>query len=180
MSTLKVSTIEPLDSDTTKTITIGSAGDTVNFAGAATGVGKLGQVVTATTSTEVTNTSTSYADIGLSATITPTATSSKIYVIASVSILGTTGGSSNQNVTTQHRILRGSTQIVNYNTSRINLSSNYGDAGNASSLTVLDSPSSTSELTFKVQQRVETANSRSSISQFNSTASTITLMEVLT
>ena len=28
MSTLKVSTIEPLDSDTTKTITIGSAGDT--------------------------------------------------------------------------------------------------------------------------------------------------------
>ena len=141
--------------------------------------GKIGQVVTATTSTEATNTSTSYADIGLSATITPTATSSKIYVIASVSILGTTGGSSNQNVTTQHRILRGSTQIVNYNTSRINLSSNYGDGGNASSLTVLDSPSSTSELTFKVQQRVETANSRSSISQFNSTASTITLMEVL-
>ena len=142
-------------------------------------LGKIGQVVTATTSTEATSTSTSYADIGLSATITPTATSSKIYVIASVSILGTTGGSSNQNVTTQHRILRGSTQIVNYNTSRINLSSNYGDAGNASSLTVVDSPSSTSELIFKVQQRVETANSRSSISQFNSTASTITVMEVL-
>jgi len=34
MSTLKVSTIEPLDSDTTNTITIGSAGDTI--AGAAT------------------------------------------------------------------------------------------------------------------------------------------------
>ena len=164
------------------TVTTGKIADNaVTSAKLASGLalGKIGQVVTATTSTEATSTSTSYADIGLSATITPTATSSKIYVIASVSILGTTGGSSNQNVTTQHRILRGSTQIVNYNTSRINLSSNYGDAGNASSLTVLDSPSSTSELTFKVQQRVETANSRSSISQFNSTASTITLMEVL-
>ena len=35
MSTLKVSTIEPLDSDTTKTITIGSAGDAINLAGSA-------------------------------------------------------------------------------------------------------------------------------------------------
>ena len=35
MSTLKVSTIEPLDSDTTNTINIGSSGDTVNLAGAA-------------------------------------------------------------------------------------------------------------------------------------------------
>ena len=39
MSTLKVSTIEPLDSDTTNTITIGSSGDTIAFAGTVSGVG---------------------------------------------------------------------------------------------------------------------------------------------
>tara|TARA_R110002049_G_scaffold193384_1_gene362268 strand:+ start:517 stop:1095 length:579 start_codon:yes stop_codon:yes gene_type:complete len=39
MSTLKVSTIEPLDSDTTNTITIGSSGDTVNLAGTVSGAG---------------------------------------------------------------------------------------------------------------------------------------------
>ena len=36
MSTLKVSTIEPLDSDTTNTITIGSSGDTIAFASTTT------------------------------------------------------------------------------------------------------------------------------------------------
>lgn len=39
MSTLKVSTIEPLDSDTTNTITIGSAGDAINLAGTVSGAG---------------------------------------------------------------------------------------------------------------------------------------------
>jgi len=39
VSTLKVSTIEPLDSDTTNTITIGSAGDAINLAGTVSGVG---------------------------------------------------------------------------------------------------------------------------------------------
>ena len=56
------------------------------------GVGKIGQVVQATTSTESTNTSASYADTGLSASITPTSTSSKILVLCSVSANMGTGG----------------------------------------------------------------------------------------
>ena len=139
------------------------------------GTGKIGQVVTATTSTAVTNSSTTYADIGLSASITPSATSSKIYVTVVISNLGTT--SPETNVTTQHRILRDTTQVVFYNTARIN--GIESDTGGSPSLIVLDSPSTASAVTYKVQQRVEVAGSRTSISQWNGGASTIVLMEVL-
>jgi len=46
-------------------------------------------------------------------------------------------------------------------------------------LLVLDSPSTTSAITYKIQQRVEVAGGRTSISQHNTGASTIVAMEVL-
>jgi len=89
MSTLEVNKITPISGGTT--VTLGDSGDTFNLAsGATAGFGKIGQIVTATTSTEVSNTSTSYADVGLSASITPTSTSSKVFVIVSASLAGTT------------------------------------------------------------------------------------------
>ena len=139
--------------------------------------GKIGQVVSSANSqTNVQNTSTTYADIGLSASITPSATSSKIYVTVVVSMLGDCG--SETNVTTQHRILRGSTQIIQFNTARINGVQSH--IGGSPSLAILDSPSTAgSSVTYKVQQRVEVANGRSVTSHWNSGASTITLMEIL-
>ena len=139
------------------------------------GVGKIGQVVSATTSTAVTNSTTSYADIGLSVTITPTSTSSKIYINAAVTNIETT--SPETNVTTQHRILRDATEVVRYNTARIN--GVESDSGGSNALLVLDSPSTTSAITYKIQQRVEVAGGRTSISQHNTGASTIVAMEVL-
>jgi len=140
------------------------------------GTGKIGPVVSSANSqTNVQNTSTTYADIGLSASITPSAASSKIYVTVVVSMLGETG--SETNVTTQHRILRGSTQIIQFNTARIN--GVQSAIGGSPSLAILDSPSTTSAVTYKVQQRVEVASGRSVTSHWNSGASTITLMEVL-
>ena len=138
-------------------------------------LGKIGQVVSATTSTAVTNSTTSYADIGLSVTITPTSTSSKIYINAAVTNIGTT--SPETNVTTQHRILRDATEVVRYNTARIN--GVESDSGGSNALLVLDSPSTTSAITYKIQQRVEVAGGRTSISQHNTGASTIIAMEVL-
>ena len=52
----------------------------------ASGTGNVLQVVAATESTGVTTTSQSYQDTGLSASITPSATSSKILVIVSQNI----------------------------------------------------------------------------------------------
>ena len=141
------------------------------------GTGKIGQVVTATTSTEVANTSASYADVGLSVAITPTATSSKIYVIVSGSMIGSTGSSNNINGFI--RILRGSTEIAEYLGVRVDGVSGMQN-GFSCSYTDLDSPSTTSAVTYKVQQKLETAgSSRASTFCFNSKLSTITLMEVL-
>ena len=140
--------------------------------------GKIGQIVTATTSTEVANTSTSYADVGLSASITPTATSSKIYVIVSASNAGTTGSSAN-NIASFVRLVRGSTEIAEYLALRVDNVTNM-QSGGSFSYTDLDSPSSTNAVTYKVQQKLETAgNGRSTFFCFNSKLATITLMEVL-
>tara|TARA_R110002153_G_scaffold272346_1_gene440922 strand:+ start:453 stop:995 length:543 start_codon:yes stop_codon:yes gene_type:complete len=152
-------------------------GSAVALGGSTTvGGGKIGQAVFASTSTEVSNSTTTYGDIGLSASITPSATSSKIHVTAVVSMMGDCG--SETNVTVQHRIMRDSTPIVEFNTARINGVQSH--IGGSPSLAFLDSPSTSgSAVTYKVQHRVEVANGRGVTSSWNSGASTITLMEVL-
>lgn len=143
------------------------------------GVGKIGQVVQATTSTESTNTSASYADTGLSASITPTSTSSKILVLCSVSANMGTGG--DIYMASFFNIVRGSTQITEYgNRIRSGAGGSSHESGASISLQYLDSPSTTSATTYKVQHKVEVSgNSRSTVAQFNSKASNIILMEVL-
>ena len=140
-------------------------------------LGKIGQIVTATHSTEVANTSASYADVGLSASITPTATSSKIYVIVSATNAISTGSSNN--IVSLVRLVRGSTEIAEYLGVRVDGVSGMQNGG-AFSYTDLDSPSTTSAVTYKVQQKLETAgSSRTSFFCFNARLATITLMEVL-
>ena len=69
-------------------VATGSAGQVLTSAGAGApptfatiAGGKVLQVVNATTSTEVSNTATSYIDTGLTASITPSSTSSKVLII---------------------------------------------------------------------------------------------------
>ena len=177
MSTLEVNKITPISGGTT--VTLGDSGDTFNLAsGATAGFGKIGQIVTATTSTEVSNTSTSYADVGLSASITPTSTSSKVFVIVSASLAGTTGSGAN-NLLSLIQLVRGSTSIAEYLGTRIDNVTNM-QSGGACSYTDLDSPSTTSATTYKVQQKLNTSgDGRTSFFCFNNRLATITLMEVL-
>ena len=141
------------------------------------GTGKIGQIVTATYSTEVANTSASYADVGLSVAITPTATSSKIYVIVSATNAITTGSANN--IVSLVRLVRGSTEIAEYLGVRVDSVTGMQNGG-AFSYTDLDSPSTTSAVTYKVQQKLETAgDGRTSFFCFNARLATITLMEVL-
>ena len=81
MSTLKVSTISPLGTDATKTITLGESAGTLAIASGAktSGFGKIGQIVEGSSSTNYTNSSTSMSEM-LNASITPTSTSSKILI----------------------------------------------------------------------------------------------------
>jgi len=131
---------------------------------------KILQVVNATQNTEVATTSSSLVDTGLTATITPSATSSKIAVWYSMPILVQTTD------IIQVALIRGSTNILN------NVRAMY--AQNPSSQQVisncfLDSPSTTSATTYKVQfSSGGTASSVFAAMWNNENPSSIMLMEV--
>ena len=188
MSTLKVSTIEPLDSDTTNTITIGSAGDTIAFTGTTTGVGKIGQVVNTVTYTQQNITTTSYTDMtDMSLSITPSSASSKI--LALVNINGIFVNTASDDAAQTKLVVTPSggsaSTIAVYSRYSAKAFSNQGAA--TVSGTTLYTVGSAVEHTFKVQIRTRNGNSvifntnDSSNTQLgdNSSNSTITLMEVL-
>jgi hypothetical protein len=175
---------------------IGTTGQVLTVSGgvptwatpSAGGGGKVLQVVSTTKTDTFTSTSTSFTDItGLSVSITPSATTSKIMVFYNVTGSGDVGVN-----TSSVRLVRGATAI------------NIGDAagsrtpatngifegettaiGNAST-NFLDSPSTTSATTYKIQVRcnnggnsfINRSESDSDQGQNNRTTSTITVMEI--
>ena len=157
----------------------------LKWAAPAGGGGKVLQVVQASYDLSTTIASTTYTDTGLSATITPSSTSSKIYVqVVQMSLV--------QRSTTDNggggiRVLRGSTSIFEPATGKYeqNYVSLPGTSASSVSLYLsipvnyLDSPSSTSALTYKTQGAIyTTANSGSSTYQIGNSKSTITLWEI--
>ena len=127
--------------------------------------GSVLQVVQALDTGNFSTTSTTYVDTNLSATITPTSTSSKILVL--VSQTGFTSSSQN----TYWNVVRGTT-VVTEAKSQSN-TSGYKFAGNF--INYLDSPSTTSAVTYKTQ--VNTTASTIYM-QWGTGSSTITLMEI--
>ena len=157
MSTLKVSTISPLGTDATKTITIGESGGTLGIASGAktSGFGKIGQVVQAVKTDTQSTTSTSFVDIsGISVSITPSSTSSKIFITANI-----TGGHVINDTNIIFQLKRDTTDIYLGTTasgSRINASASLytgNDSNHADKATMsfVDEPSSSSAITYKVQ-----------------------------
>ena len=140
--------------------------------------GNVIQVVNATYSTVTGISSTSYTDSGITTSITPSSTSSKILIIVSIS--GRVYSQQNGDRTYTQNIVRGATQ-VHENASL--LQSGTGLNGYAvypiKDMTYLDSPSTTSSTTYKVQFKVDnTANDTSMRINEASGVSTITLMEI--
>ena len=110
--------------------------------------GSVLQVVQGSSSTFVINNTSTYADTGLTASITPSSASSKVLIQASLPFqLGTNGG----NGQLQFRIVRDSTSLVS------NLSVNnvqyIVQLSLVQNLIWLDSPSTTSATTYKIQFR---------------------------
>jgi hypothetical protein len=179
MSKIEVDAIEPQSGTS---LTLGASGDTITIpsgatltnSGTATGFGKVLQVVSAFTTTEATSASATYSDTGLTASITPSSASSKVLVLVqqSVSKAGATVG----NI----RVYRGATEIggtipgreIGYTGDG---ATNYVGIGFACS--ILDTPSSTSALTYKTQFNNDDATGTVRV-QVGSGASYITLMEI--
>jgi hypothetical protein len=137
--------------------------------------GKVLQVVTGTTSTAVQTGGSTYADTGLSATITPSATSSKVLIFVGQPMdVSTDTGSARE---FYFNIVRGSTQLVQGSVTQDAVDANRLRVGVGHFLNHLDSPNTTSATTYKTQFKVS-AGASDIYAQGNSTASTITLMEI--
>tara|TARA_S200002703_G_scaffold22131_1_gene18799 strand:+ start:471 stop:1802 length:1332 start_codon:yes stop_codon:yes gene_type:complete len=122
-------------------LTSNGSGSAPTFQAAASG-GKVIQVVTATTDTAVSSSSSTRADTGLTASITPANTANKILVIISQHCSAGAGRAVGDII-----LMRGATDLINY--------SQQANADNAMGnffFQYLDSPSATTSTTYKTQQ----------------------------
>ena len=113
---------------------------------AAAGGGKVLQVVYGSTVTQTANSTSTYADTTLSATITPTSATSKVLVLVSQNGVSKDVG----NTGVQLKLLRGSTGILTFaGTVCFTNTTTRNDA--AASCGYLDAPATTSATTYKTQ-----------------------------
>ena len=159
MSTLETNLIQP---STGTTLTLGASGDTVNVAGTAgTGFGKILQVLSTTKLDTFTATSLAAGAVeditGLSVNITPSSTSNKVLVFYSVQGVSAAASRVVNFATT---LKRADTQIAIADAAgarirvtnfiSIRADANDTNVGATVSYNYLDSPSSTSALTYEV------------------------------
>ena len=169
--TLKVSNIQT--SSGSGTITLGQSGETITSSAAmGSGMGKVLQVVTATDSTQRDVTSTSYVTGSntLSVNITPSSTSSKIFVMYNTAVYK--NGNNQVGNTT---LYRDSTNLGNSTNGLSYFYIGSDDVGQQVSASLLDSPSSTSQITYQVY--VRTSAGTFSIN-YQSCVASITAMEI--
>ena len=140
------------------------AASAVSSAKLASGAGgKIIQAITASTSTEVSVTTTTLTDTGLSASITPTSSSNKILVLVNQQFYQ---NQSNANAMYGgFYVYRDSTIIHQPSTSsngRTYEVASYFRNGGHWTISLLDSPSSTSSVTYKVRGQIYGTGSESS------------------
>ena len=134
--------------------------------------GKILQVVHGFSTTAFSTSSDTMADIGLSAAITPSSSSNKVLVFGNIGGIET----SSTNNYGSGRLLRDSTSIIPDIDRGVGYTADTGRAGTNSSFFILDSPSTTSSITYKVQFRRHSGGTITT--QTNDSRSAITLMEV--
>ena len=140
---------------------------------AASGGGKVLQVIYGSTSTQTANSTSTYADTTLSATITPSLSTSKVLVLVSQN-----GVMKDNNTGVQLRLLRGSTTILNFAGS-VGFQNAGGRLDAAASCGYLDSPATTSATTYKTQfaSRTNIATAQVQVTGADDT-STMILLEI--
>jgi hypothetical protein len=167
--------------NTNTRLAIGSTGDVLTVAGgvptwaAPAGGGKVLQVVMGTYATSTSNSTGTYADTGLTASITPSSATSKVLVIASQN--GCRKSDANSANGVQLRLYRGATNILDFAGSLLYTASNLQNNG-AASVAYLDTPATTSATTYKTQFANQAGAAASASVQANNETSTIILLEI--
>lgn len=136
--------------------------------------GSVLQVVQGITTTEVTSSLATYVNTGLSASITPTSSSSKILVMVTHGTVTKTAGVSTNRV--MLKLLRDSTDLYTFGNGLAYTATALQNRVSAS-FTYLDSPATTSSITYKTQVANGDAGAEVQV-QTNSSPSSITLMEI--
>jgi hypothetical protein len=156
---------------------IGTTGQILTVAGGipswATVTQKVVKIVAATTTTETSSSSASYADTTLTATITPASASNQILVFVSQNGLQKVSSDTGVDL----RLMRGATNIATFGLAigANAASTTHFDGG--SSVTILDSPATTSATTYKTQFASSSGTAAARV-QMNSVRSSIVLVEV--
>ena len=167
MSTLKVDTIQKTNGSapTLADLSISHAGSAL-------------QTVTATQGSDATNSTNSWTDTGLTASITPTSSNSKVLVL--VTHIAQVARTVSDNWLGGIKLLRGSTEIGcgdSYTIGQTHSSHDFAGSNGATywwwTSHELDSPSTTSSTTYKTQSRADSDGSVVTVSE-----SRITLVEI--
>ena len=162
MSTLKVTNLQKLDGTTFP-------------------IGKFGQVVQGSASTAVNVTSSSFTDTGLTATITPTATTSKVMIHVSQML---SSDRDNEDCWSRLRLVRDGSGLSGLEWSKIEWDEAGGvgatKAGGITTFCYLDSPATTSAVVYKLQGSIgASGNNATARFQMGNESSFIQLIEVL-
>ena len=178
-TTIEVDTIEPQSGTS---LTLGASGDTITIpsgatitnSGTATGFGKVLQVVQASDSTQTDTSSATYTDI-VTASITPSSASNKILFVAHANGLqsGTPGAFGRVRVSHS-----GGTTIVAGTAVNIGLGGATEVGVGSASISYLDTPATTSAVTYKIQFACPYTPGGVVRINVGSSMSTITLMEI--
>ena len=157
---------------------IGSTGQVLKVSGGVpawgSDSGKVLQVVMGTTTTTVSNSTTTFADTGLTATITPTSASSKVLVLVTHPDVFKDSGNTESSLSM--RLMRGATELYFFE-GELGWTQSSMRLSLATATNYLDSPATTSATTYKTQFRNIVAAASVKVQYVNGTA-TMILMEI--
>jgi hypothetical protein len=181
MSTLETNLVQPA---TGTTLTLGASGDTVDVPSGATldvtgatvtglSAGKVLQVLNATMNTETVMNNNTWTDVGITLAITPSSSSSKVLIQANAAGCG----KATNNTYLELKLLRDTTDLIVIEQRGGYTADTSANKVGSCACTYLDSPSTTSATTYKLQGRSGSNNAYAQVGDSNP-YSTITLMEI--
>jgi hypothetical protein len=170
-------TIASPDSNSDRTLNLPDNSGTVLTSATTTGfpAGSVIQVVSATHGTQVSSSTDTFVDTGLTASITPTSATSKILVI--VNQAGCEKSSANSASSLDIRLLRNSTNILTFAGALAETNTAIRNVVSAGAC-LLDSPATTSSVTYKTDFRSRNNTASVSVQYANISTSSIVLMEI--
>jgi hypothetical protein len=141
----------------------------------ASGGGKVLQVVQGTTSTAVANSTSTFADTNLTASITPTLSTSKVLIMVMQNGIGRSSGNDGQ--AWVGKLLRGATDLTTFAGFEM-YTGTFLEFYSSASAVYLDSPATTSATTYKTQFKALANAASVSCQNGGASTSTITLLEI--